>query len=243
MAANGNPYTATSGSLGLGSSAPSNPYLSSQVTALTNASNQNLQNNVLPGVDGGAVAAGGYGGSRQGIADANAISQSQTGLDSSIANLYGNAYAQDQNYNLGLGSLANTAQANQNNFYSQNRQLDQSGQALGANLVTNANSGLVGQGAGVAGVGTTQQQAPWQVTNNAGNAFSQYAGLGGSQIGTQQGSTLGAIAGGAIAGTQLANNLGLGQTNYGSSGAPLISNSTPGFSGLPDYAIYPQTGG
>lgn len=235
----GNPYTATSGSLGLGTS-PTNPYLSSQITGLTNASNMNLQNNILPGVDGGAVAAGGYGGSRQGIADANAISQSQTGLDSAIGNLQSNAYTSDQNYNLGLGSLANTAQANQNNFYSQNRQLDQSGATTGANLVSGANSGLVGQGAGVTAVGTQQQQAPWTVTNNAGNAFSQYAGLGGSQIGTQQGSTLGAVAGGALAASQLASNLGLGTTPPSPYGLTSTYDPTGQYQNLPDYA---RTGG
>lgn len=207
-----NPYD-TSGSLGFGQS-PSNPYLSAQAGAIANTATNNLQRNILPGIDGGAVAAGGYGGSRQGIAQANAIGQTNQDITNATANLYGNAYAQDQNYNLGMGALQNQQQATQNNFYTQQRGLDQSGIQLGANLISNANSGLVGQGQGVYGVGQTQQQAPWQVTNNAGNAFSQFAGLGGSQVNTQQGSTLGAITGGAILGSQLYNNLGLGQTAY-----------------------------
>ncbi len=239
-----NPYTG-GGNLGMGSSAPSNPYLQSQAGGIAQTATRNLQNNILPGIDSGAVAAGGYGGSRQGIAEGNAIGQTNQDITNATANLYGNAYAQDQNYNLGMGSISNQAQANQNQFYTQQRGLDQSGAQLGSNLVNNANAGLVGQGQGVYGVGTTKQQAPWQVTNNAGNAFSQYAGLGGSQINTQQGSTLGAVLGGAQLGSSLISNLGLGQTNYTSPNV-FGSYSNPagnGGSGMPSAGTYdPNTG-
>lgn len=201
-----------SGSLGFGQG-PSNPYLQGQANAITNTATRNLQNNILPGIASGAVAAGGYGGSRQGIAEANAIGQTNQGITNSIAGLYGNAYAQDQNYNLGLGALQNQATATNNNFYTQQRGLDQSGAQLGANLVSNANAGFVGQGAGVTGIGNTQQQAPWTVANNTANMLSPFSGLGGSQVQTQNGSTLGAITGLATIGSQLAN-LGLGQTSY-----------------------------
>jgi hypothetical protein len=80
--------------LGLGGS---NPYVTeSSSSALQAQSNQNLQQNVLPGIGQGAQAAGMYGSSRQGIAQGQAIGNAQTGLNSSIANLYSNAYAQDQ---------------------------------------------------------------------------------------------------------------------------------------------------
>ena len=205
-----NPYDQN---LGMGA-APSNPYLGAQAGAIANTATRNLQNNILPGIGSGAVAAGGYGGSRQGIVEANAIGQTNQDISNATANLYGNAYQADQNYNLGLGGLANQSQSNQNNFYSQQRQLDQSGANLGANLVTNANQGFVGQGTGVSSVGGAIQQAPWNVTNNAGNAFAQFSGLGGSQINTQKGSTLGAIAGTALGASQLYNNLGFGQPKY-----------------------------
>ena len=202
-----NPYD--TGNLGMGS-APSNPYLGAQAGAIANTATRNLQNNVLPGIDSGAMAAGGYGGSRQGIAQANAIGQTNQDITNSTANLYGNAYAQDQSYNLGMGSLANQAQANHNNFYTQQRGLDQSGAQLGANLTTQANAGYVGQGAGLQGLGNQQQQAPWLPLQNAGNTYSQFSGLGGTQTQTQHGSTLGAMAGLGLAGSQLWNNLGLG---------------------------------
>lgn len=73
-----------------------NPYLSSQANAITNQANQNLMNYQLPGVRSGAMAAGGFGGSRQGIAEGLAIGQTNQGITNSLAGLYGNAYAQDQ---------------------------------------------------------------------------------------------------------------------------------------------------
>lgn len=73
-----------------------NPYLPQQAQAITQQATQNLQNNILPGINSGAMAAGGFGGSRQGIAQGLAIGQTNQGITNSLAGLYGNAYAQDQ---------------------------------------------------------------------------------------------------------------------------------------------------
>lgn len=89
--------------LGLGGS---NPYVQNQAQALQNQSNQNLQQNVLPGIGQGAQAAGMYGSSRQGIAQGQAIGNAQTGLDSAIAGLYTNAYGQDLNAQLQRDQIA-----------------------------------------------------------------------------------------------------------------------------------------
>ena len=75
----------------------SNPYLGAQASAITQQANQNLQYNLLPSVNSGAIAAGGYGGSRQGIAQGLAMGQTQQGITNSLANLYGDAYKNDQN--------------------------------------------------------------------------------------------------------------------------------------------------
>ena len=72
-----------------------NPYLQDQIKGLQQQSNQNLQQTVLPGINAGAVAAGGYGGSRQGIAQGVAIGNAQAGLNSAAANLYGQSYEAD----------------------------------------------------------------------------------------------------------------------------------------------------
>ena len=73
-----------------------NPYLQGQAQAITNQVNQNLQTQQLPGINTNAIAAGGFGGSRHGIAQGLAIGNTNQGLSNSLANLYGNAYAQDQ---------------------------------------------------------------------------------------------------------------------------------------------------
>lgn len=75
----------------------SNPYLGQQATALQNQANQNLQYNLLPAVNSGAQAVGGYGGSRQGIAQGLAMGQTQQGLSNALAGMYGAAYQNDQN--------------------------------------------------------------------------------------------------------------------------------------------------
>jgi hypothetical protein len=236
-----NPYDAN---LGMGG-APSNPYLGAQAGAIANTATRNLQNNILPGIDSGAMAAGGYGGSRQGIAQANAIGQTNQDISNATANLYGNAYGQDLQYNLGLGSLANNAQATQNNFYTQQRGLDQSGLQLGANLTNSANAGYVGQGSALQGLGTTEQQAPWQSLQNAGNVYSQFSGLGGTQTQTQNGSALGAISGLGLAGAQLIGNLGLGSGSSSTTNPyALASTYDPSgqYQNLPDYLRVPVRG-
>ena len=77
--------------------ATQNPYLSSMGDALTSQVTNNLQRNVLPGINRGAIAAGGFGGSRQGIAQGIAIGDTNRGLSNSLANMYGQAYEGDAN--------------------------------------------------------------------------------------------------------------------------------------------------
>ena len=73
-----------------------NPYLQAQQDAITGQVTNNLQRNVLPGINRRAMAAGGYGGSRQGIAEGLGIGESSRAIADATANLQGNAYAQDQ---------------------------------------------------------------------------------------------------------------------------------------------------
>jgi len=193
-----NPYAPTGGD-----SATSNPYLQNQADAITNQVNRNLQNNILPGINSQAQAAGGYGGSRQGIAQGLAIGQTNQDLSNALAGLYGQQYQNDQNLGLGYTQAMN-------NFYTQNRQLDQSGLQLGANLINAGNAGYLGQGTSIYGIGQTQQQAQWLPIQNAGNIYSQFSGLGGGQTSTLSGSPLGGAVGGALAGAQIGRNLGFG---------------------------------
>lgn len=73
-----------------------NPYLQAQQDAISGQVNNNLQRNVLPGIGRRAMAAGGYGGSRQGISEGLGIGESSRAIADATANLQGTAYAQDQ---------------------------------------------------------------------------------------------------------------------------------------------------
>lgn len=93
-----------------------NPYLSEMANTIRQQVTDNLQRNILPGIGSAAIAAGGYGGSRQGVVEANALKDANTGLSGALSNLYGQDYTNamsrnlqkyqaDQGYNLGVGNL------------------------------------------------------------------------------------------------------------------------------------------
>ena len=314
--------------------AGSNPYLGAQANAITNLSNQNLQNVILPGINSSAMAAGGYGGSRQGIAQGLAIQGQQQSLNNSLAQLYGSSYQNDQNnanqvnvanigakasmygadkssaasmynanksaqasmygankaaeasmyntnantglgyaglnnqlniagmnnattqrgqdlnyglgmaqnattnrgqdlnyglgmaqnattnrgqdlnYNVGMANASNTANSNLMNFYTNNRQLDQNGVKLGADLTTLANQGYLGQGQGLYNLGLTAQNGAWSPYTGFNNASSPYTGFG-STTSTNAGSPGAGFLGGAIAGGQLYNLFNQPTSNKG----------------------------
>lgn len=73
-----------------------NPYLQQQQDAITGQVTNNLQRNILPRVGRAAMAAGGYGGSRQGIAEGLGVGESSRAIADATANMQGTAYAQDQ---------------------------------------------------------------------------------------------------------------------------------------------------
>lgn len=170
-----------------------NPYLQSQVKSVQDLSNQNLQQNVMPGIRSGAAAAGQYGGTRQGIAEGVAAGNAQTGVNAATAGLYGNAYNQDQN------------------FYTQQRGLDQQGAQIGANIYNMGNAGNLGIGSGQFSLGQQYQNAPLTALQQYSNTISPYSGLNSTQasVGTQGGGAMGAM-GGALAGAQISKNLGFG---------------------------------
>ena len=77
-----------------------NPYLKQMGVDLQNQFRDTLLQNTLPGVRGGALAAGGVGGSRQGIAEGLATAGSNTGAASAVTNLYGQDYENQMRRNL-----------------------------------------------------------------------------------------------------------------------------------------------
>lgn len=112
----GNPFTYTP-----------NPYLGEMAGTIRQQVTDNLQRNILPGIGSAAIAAGGYGGSRQGVVEANALKDANQGLSNSLSNLYGQdynsamgrnlqRYGMDQGYNLGVGNLGLGFQNSAQNF-------------------------------------------------------------------------------------------------------------------------------
>lgn len=181
-----------------------NPYLQSYADNISQNLTQNLNNNVLPGINQQAIANGGVGGSRQGIAQGLAIGQTQRAIGDAQSQLYNNAYATDQNYNLGVGNLGLNSQVANQNFYTNQRGQDLQQASLGASLANQGNLGLVNQGQQLYNTGNAEYQAPLNALSWYAQQLAPFTGL--NQTSTQTapgGSTLGNIAGGALTAAQL----------------------------------------
>ncbi len=208
---------------------------------------------IAPGIRYGQMAAGGFGDTRQGIAEGVAAGNLQTGMAGlkaqaaqqdyalqtgqnlqqygmELQNQLGNRQA-TQAYNLGLGQLALGNTTALNNLYTTSRGQDMQALALGSSLYSQGNAGYLGQGQDVANIGNTLQQAPWSVLNNASGVFSGYTGLGTTTTGQQQGSTLGSVAGGALAGAQIGKMFG----NLGFGASSVYNGRGVNTANLPDY--------
>lgn len=80
-----------------------NPQLTQMMRDTAGVSTENFLRNVAPSLRGGAIAAGGYGGSRSGIAEGLATSDLNNQIQRSNTNLLGNLYESAQNR---MGNLA-----------------------------------------------------------------------------------------------------------------------------------------
>ena len=94
-----------------------NPNLDQMASNITDQVNQNWSRNINPQISSGAMATGGYGGSRQGVVQANALKDINQGLSNSLTDMYSQdynnqsnrnlqQYGMDQGYELGKGNLA-----------------------------------------------------------------------------------------------------------------------------------------
>lgn len=73
-----------------------NPYLQDQAGQISRGLTQNLNENIMPGINSGAMLAGGFGGSRHGIAQGLGIGRTQQAIGDAQTNLYSTAYNTDQ---------------------------------------------------------------------------------------------------------------------------------------------------
>ena len=192
-----------------------NPYLDKMASGITSQMNDNWQRNQLPSIRSGAMAAGGFGGSRQGVVEANGLNDMNRSLGQNLTNLYGSDYNNamgrnlqqqqiNNSYDLGLRSsdlgFSNLdANINQNNF---NNQLSSANFGMG---VYNTLNGQTQEGIQA---GTNIQNTPLDYqkyfTNSANGVGSGYGTSSTSQ--TNQGNPwLGAL-GGAQIGNQIQKN-------------------------------------
>jgi hypothetical protein len=187
--------------------------------SITNQVTDNLQRNVMPQISSSAMSTGGFGGSRQGVVEANAMKDANTSISNALANMYGTDWTNSQNralqqqsldnsYSLGMGNLGLGYYNSDNNFYNAQRGQDLQSAALGAQLTGQANSGYLSGGQGIYNVGSTYQNAPWSVVNNSTGAMSPWAGNTGSTSGSSSSSPLAGLLGGAMGGAQLYNLFG-----------------------------------
>jgi hypothetical protein len=107
-----------------------------------------------------------------------------------MVNANNNRYNTDMTYNLGMTNAGNSANANAMSFYTNQRNLDQNGLRLGADLY----------GAGITG--------EWKPVNEASSVFQPYTGFGTTTASGQQGGGWQGALGGGLGAAQLAKNFG-----------------------------------
>lgn len=191
-----------------------NPYLTQAQQAITSQVTDNLNRNILPGLSSAAMASGNFGGSRQGVVEANALNDANRQIANGMANLSFNAFESDANrglqqqslnnsYNLGLGNLALGNTQADNSFYTSQRGQDLQSTALGAQLMNQGNANYLNAGTGVANLGTSAQSAPWQVVGNYTNSVSPFTGFGSTTTSSQNSNPWASALGGAMLGGQV----------------------------------------
>ena len=178
-----------------------NPYLSQMGDALVGQMTNNFNRNVIPRIGSQVAASGGYGGSRQGVIEANAVNDLNTGIGNSLASLYGQGYNTALNYDLGLRGnelgYANLDRSINNDNLNWQMQGANFGLGVYDRMQQANNLGL--------GAGSQIQNTPmnyWQNFSNQANSIGQGYGTQTSQTGGNP--FMGAL-GGAQLGSQAAN--------------------------------------
>ncbi|MGE8629449.1 hypothetical protein [Achromobacter denitrificans] len=190
-----------------------NPYLDEQIAALGKDLSSNFLENVAPGMRSGAVAAGGFGGSRQGIVEGLGTQGVSDALATAGANLRVTAFenAQNRMQQIATGLNEQAATVGQNNI---NNKLN----------FANLGSNLIGQGSTMQTANQAAEDARYQQMLSllgAGDAYNwgnlgNYAsiiqpgaGVGGTTTASGPGGNpiMGA-AGGGLAGYGVASMLG-----------------------------------
>jgi hypothetical protein len=178
-----------------------NPYAQQMANTLGQQMGEQFQRQIAPQISSGAQLAGGYGGSRQAVMEANAANDLSQNTGQAIGQLLGNLYGQDLSYNLGMNNLGLGYANLDRNINNDNNQWGLQGAQLGMQLQDRQ---LQQNQLGLSN-GTQIYNQPW-------NNLNQYAQLY-NQIGQGYGQTSQSGGGGnplfgAIGGMQLGNQIG-----------------------------------
>lgn len=194
-------FGGTGGSAGsMTSTFQQNPYAGQMANTLSQQMGEQFQRQVAPQIASGAQLAGGYGGSRQGVMEANAANDLSQNTGQAVGTLLGNLYGQDLSYNLGMGNLGLGYANLDRSINNDNNQWGIQGAQLGMQLQDRQlQQNQLGLGLGS------------QIQNNPYNQLNQYGGLY-NQIGQGFGSQTQSGGGnpmmGALGGMQLGKQIG-----------------------------------
>lgn len=86
-----------------------NPYLDQMAAGITQQATRNLNEQIMPGIRSQAIAAGGFGDARHGVAEGLAIGRTNDALTNALANLYGTDYqkSMDRNASMAQAEMQN----------------------------------------------------------------------------------------------------------------------------------------
>lgn len=193
------------------------PYLDQMAARIAQQSSQQLNEQILPGVRSQAVASGGYGGSRQGIAEGLAMGRSQEALQGNLANLYNSDYQADRNRALQKYGIDQQTGLGYGQLEATNRGIDNQ-YSLGLGQLGATNRGLTNQyDLGLRGLENQRygidQTYNLGMTNAANNRYgtdkSYEVGMAGANA---------SMANAAASQQNAANNYSLGQQRLGLEG-------------------------
>lgn len=186
---------ASGGSTQQGGFLGADPTLLSRINNLGDVYSQNLERNMLPAIRSRSIMAGGYGGSKEGIAEGIATEGAAQGFSRDAMNLLGSDWTGGQNRGLQKYGMDQS-------FY-----LGNQGQMLGyASDQRSQDRADLTTGASLYGAGTNGM---WDPIKNANGVYAGYTGYGTTTTPGAGGGWLGALAG-AGAGYQIGRGLNWG---------------------------------
>ena len=192
----------SSGGGSMSSNFAMNPYLQQMGDMMAGTMTNNWQRQVQPQIASGAMAAGGYGGSRQGVVEANSANDLNNGIGSALASLYGNGYNTGLQYDLGLKNNQLGYANLDRNISNDNNNWQLQGANFGLGIYDRLQQGnQIGVNAG-----TNMQNTPQNYWNNFSNGANSIGQGYGTSTGTQN--MPGSPVLGALGGAQLGGQIG-----------------------------------